>query len=359
MRIVQLLPTLSFGDAVSNDAAAIHRMIGELGYEPELYAVNIDKKVRDLPVRPVKEMEPLGEEDVLIYHGSTGDPLNTRIFRMKGRKLIRYHNITPPHFFHAYSAEAELRCAMGYREMQRLAGAFDRGLADSDYNRQDMRRLGFRCPVDVCPILIPWEDYAKEPDARVLETYGGDGWTNLLFVGRIAPNKRQENVIRAFYDYHWRYNARSRLFLVGNSVGMEAYRAKLEQYVKQLGLAGRVVFTGQTRFPEILAYYRLADVFLCMSEHEGFCVPLLEAMYFGVPVVALKAAAVPETIGNAGILLDSDDPGLASAAVDRVIRDEKLRQGIREIQKKRLVRYSYEAVSRRMEQTLLKMIGGS
>ncbi len=357
MRIVQLLPTMSFGDAVSNDTAAIHRMIGGMGYEPECYAVNIDRKVREQSVQPYEQMEPLEDGDILIYHASTGDALNDRIPGMKGRKLIRYHNITPPQFFHGYSEDAERRCARGYREMKRLVSVFSRGVADSDYNRQDMRKMGFQCPIDVCPILIPWEDYEKTPDSGVLESYRGDGWTNLLFVGRIAPNKRQENVIRAFYDYHWRYNARSRLFLVGNPVGMEAYQAKLQQYVKELGLEGRVIFSGQTSFAGILAYYRLADVFLCMSEHEGFCVPVLEAMHFGVPVVALRAAAVPETLGNAGILLDNDDPVLASAAVDRVIRDGELRQKIREAQKKRLARFSYDAVSRRMEQIILKMIG--
>ena len=357
MRIVQLLPTMSFGDAVSNDAVAIHRMLAEMGCDPEIYVERIGERLRLQEVRPVWIMRPLEDRDILIDHASTGDALNFMIPGMKGKKMIRYHNITPPQWFHGYSPEAEKRCENGYREMKRIAGVFDRGTADSDYNRQDMRKLGFRCPVDVCPILIPWEDYDREPDPGVLEQYRGDGWTNLLFVGRITPNKRQENVIRAFYDYHWRYNARSRLFLVGNPAGMETYQAKLKQYVKELGLEGRVIFTGQVGFPAILAYYQLADLFLCMSEHEGFCVPVVEAMHFGVPIVALKAAAVPETLGNAGILLDNGDPGLASAAVDRIMKDGILRNRLKAAQEEQIRKYRYDRVKKQMERILDSLIG--
>ena len=159
--------------------------------------------------------------------------------------------------------------------------------------------MGYTCPIDVCPILIPFSDYEKEPDRRVLRRYKGDGKTNLLFVGRIAPNKKQENVIRAFYFYHKYYSPDSRLFLVGSWSGMESYYERLCDYVKALGIAEHVVFTGHIRFDEILAYYHLADVFLCMSEHEGFCVPLVEAMYFHVPIVAYSCAAVPDTLEEA------------------------------------------------------------
>ncbi len=357
MRIIQLLPTMSFGDAVSNDAAAIHRMIGEMGREPEIYASRIEPRLRGGYVRFAELMVPPSEEDVLIYHASTGDPLNNLIPRLPGKKMIRYHNITPPQYFRGYSAEAEARCAQGYREISRIARYFSRGIADSDYNRQDMRRMGFRCPVVVCPIVIPWEDYRQEPDPEILETYRGDGWTNLLFVGRIAPNKRQENLIRAFYEYHWRYNPTSRLIILGNPVGMETYLGRLKEYTARLRLEGRVVFTGRTSFRQLLAYYTLSDVFVCMSEHEGFCVPIAEAMYFGLPIVALRAAAVPETMGRGGLLLDSPDPAAAAAAIDRLVRDEALRQAVRKEQEKRLEQFSYEAVSRRMRQLIGKMTG--
>ena len=358
MKIIQLLPTMSFGDAVSNDTLAIRQMIREMGIETENYAENIDDRLPAGSVKPMREMPELEDEDLLIYHGSTGDPLNMWVPRLGGRKVMRYHNITPPEFFRGYNEQAVARAMSGLQEMQLIARAFPYGIADSDFNRQDMRRLGFKCPIDVCPIVIPLEDYDREPDKDVLKKYQGDGITNLLFVGRIAPNKKQENVIRAFRYYRKYYNPKSRLFLVGSDTGMTNYRYQLENYIRALGLTGRVIFPGHISFAAILAYYRLADVFVCMSEHEGFCVPLVEAMYFDLPIVAYASSAIPETLGKGGLLLDSKDPQVAAAAIDRMIRDKELRAKISEEQKARLAQFRYEQVSATMKDCILKLAGG-
>ena len=356
MKIVQMLPTMSFGDAVSNDAAAIRQMIREMGYETEIYAENIDERLPEGSVKPMLTMPELAEEDLLIYHGSTGDPMNLWVPSIGGRKIMRYHNITPPEFFREYSEDAMERSESGLREMRLISGAFPYGISDSDFNRQGMRKLGFRCPIDVCPIVIPFEDYEKEPDAEVIRRYSGDGVTNLLFVGRIAPNKKQENVIRAFAEYHREYEEKSRLFLVGSAKGMEGYLARLKAYVKALGLEDCVVFPGQISFRAILAYYRIADVFVCMSEHEGFCVPIVEAMFFDKPIIALRAAAVPETLGNAGLVLDDSDPIVAATAVDRVMKDQGLQEALKIERRKQLEKYTYEAVSERMKNCLQKVL---
>ena len=357
MRIIQLLPTMSFGDAVSNDAAAIGRMIAEMGYEAETCAANIDPRLPKGSVIPVKEMREPEKGDLLIYHGSTGDSLNRMIPGYKGKKLMRYHNITPPHFFRDYSQESERRTRDGYREIRVLRDTFDRVAAVSDYNRRDLRRMGYTCPIDVCPIVIPFSDYEQEPDRGVLEKYRGDGWVNLLFVGRITPNKRQENVIRAFARYRRDYNPKSRLFLVGSARGMESYLGQLEKYAEKLDVKDCVIFPGQISFASILAYYRLADAFVCMSEHEGFCVPLVEAMYFDLPIVALRAAAVPDTMGKAGILLEDTDPDKAAAAIDRILRDGELREGIAAERKAQLRLYRYETVSEKMKECIRKLAG--
>ena len=356
MRIVQMLPTMSFGDAVSNDAAAIRQMIREMGYETEIYAENIDERLPEGSVKPMLTMRGLTEVDLLIYHGSTGDPMNLWLPSISGRKIMRYHNITPPEFFKEYSEEATERSESGLREMKMISHTFPYGISDSDFNRQGMRKLGFRCPIDVCPIVIPFEDYEKEPDTEVLQKYQGDGYVNLLFVGRITPNKRQENVIRAFAEYHREYEAKSRLFLVGSAKGMEGYLARLQKYVKALGIEESVIFPGQISFRAILAYYRIADVFLCMSEHEGFCVPIVEAMYFDKPIIALRAAAVPETLGNAGLLLDDSDPMVAAAAVNRIVKDKDLQEILKNERRKQLKKYRYEAVSERMKNCLQKVL---
>ena len=358
MKIVQLLPTMAFGDAVSNDAAAIDRMLSGMGYKTALYASNVDPRLPKGTAAHWKEMEDLHDDDLLILHASTGDPLNRKVPTFGGRKMMIYHNITPSGFFKEYSRAAEELTEAGRRQIRKLSDQFSYCVADSDYNRFDLRQMGYKCPIDVCPIMIPFEDYDREPDRKVLAKYQGDGWTNLLFVGRIAPNKKQEDVIRAFYYYHRDYNPKSRLFLVGNDTGMENYRCQLENYIRALGLAGRVIFPGHISFAAILAYYRLADAFVCMSEHEGFCVPLVEAMYFDLPIVAYASSAIPETLGKGGLLLDSKDPQVAAAAIDRVIRDEGLRESIAAERKARLAQYRYEQVSAKMKKCILKLAGG-
>jgi len=356
MKIVQLLATMAFGDAVSNDAAAIDRMLSEMGYKTAIYASNIDPRLPKGAASSWKKMKELHDDDLLIFHGSTGDPVNQKIPTFGGRKMMRYHNITPSVFFRGYSQEAEKLTRVGRRQIQELAGKINYCVAVSDYNRNDLRKMGYECPIDVCPILIPFEDYEKEPDRKVLGKYQGDGWTNLLFVGRIAPNKKQEDVIRAFYYYHRDYNPKSRLILVGNDTGMENYRYQLENYAQALGLNDLVIFPGHISFAAILAYYRLADVFVCMSEHEGFGVPLVEAMYFDLPIVAFASSAIPETLGKGGLLLDSKDPQVAAAAINRIVWDQTLREALHEEQQKKLQDYKCENVKKQLMHCLEKMI---
>ena len=352
MRIIQLLPTLSFGDAVSNDARAIGRIIAGMGHETAIYAENVDPRLPKGIALPLEEMPALDAEDVLLYHASTGSLLSFNLPKYGGRKVMVYHNVTPAGFFKDYSAGAERLSRFGREGVRYLAGRVERCIADSAYNREELLRMGYACPVDVCPIIIPFGDYDRPADETVLERYAGDGWTNLLFVGRVAPNKRQEDVIRAFYCYQRRCNPKSRLFLVGSSGGMERYESRLRDYAALLGLKDKVIFPGHIRFNEVLAYYRLADVFVCMSEHEGFCVPLLEAMHFGLPIVAYAATAVPETLGEGGLLLDDKDPELAAAAIDRCLSDDALRRYIAARQAERLAFYGEEASGARMEAIL-------
>jgi glycosyltransferase involved in cell wall biosynthesis len=215
-------------------------------------------------------------------------------------------------------------------------------LADSSYNRSDLLRMGYTCPIDVRPILIRFEDYKQTPDEETIRKYS-DGKKNLIFVGRIAPNKKQEDVIRAFYHYK-KLNPESRLILVGSYSGMENYYNRLVKYAAALGLKDDVVFTGHIKFSAILAFYRIADVFVCMSAHEGFCVPLAEAMFFDVPIVALDTSAISDTLGGSGFLVDDNDPVFVSRVIDRVLNDEALRNELISGQRRRLKDFSYEKI---------------
>lgn len=355
MKIVQLLTTIAYGDAIGNDTLAIRDFIREKGYETAIYAEGIDPRLPAGTALPWDRMPTLERDDILLYHASTGTPLNIRQLSYGGKKVMIYHNVTPPRYFSGYSPTAEDNCRWGELQIGYIARYVDYCIADSEYNKQQLLAMGCQCPIEVCPILIPFEDYEKAPDEKLLQKYRGDGWTNLLFVGRIAPNKCQQDVIRAFYVYQKRYNPKSRLFLVGNGTG-EKYQQQLADYAQQLGIADKVIFPGHIKFNAILAYYHLADIFICMSEHEGFCVPIVEAMHFRKPIVAYASTAIPETLGRGGLLLDSKDPELAAGAINRVLEDSNLKKYLLSRQEEELKRFQYEAVKERFWECMQKML---
>jgi len=356
MRIVQLLPTMSFGDAIGNDTIALKGAIADMGYISEVYAENIDKRLPSDTARSISRLKGLKEDDVILYHKSTGTELTFRLQDFPGRKIMIYHNITPPEFFRPYSTSATALSEYGYKGVEHLKDKIDYCLAVSAYNKSELVRMGYTCPIDVRPILIKFEDYKQPPAKSIMNKYG-DGKRNLIFVGRIAPNKKQENVIRTFYQYK-RLDPDSLLILVGSYSGMENYYERLVKYARALGLKDDVVFTGHIKFNEILAYYRIADAFVCMSEHEGFCVPLVEAMFFDVPIIAYDTSAIGDTLGGSGVLLDSNDPVYVAAVIRRVLSDEPLKKHIIEGQRRRLEDFSYERIRDIFDEKLRGFIKG-
>jgi len=358
MRVIQLLPTISYGDAVGNDTLTIRDILCEMGFETDIYAENIAPRLPAGMAKPFNCFPALADEDVIIYHGSTGSAITDRLPGLRGRKMMIYHNITPPVYFHPYSRAAEKLTRGGMKGIRGLADTLEYCIADSQYNRKSLLRMGYTCRIDVCPILIPFSDYEKKPSEEILRNYN-DGYTNILFVGRLAPNKKQDDIIRIFSRYRSAYNAKSRLILCGSWGGMEAYLEKLRALAAELGVADSVIFTGHVKFSDILAYYRIAHVFLCMSAHEGFCVPLVEAMYFGVPIVAYDSSAIAETLGKSGILLQSRNLEQAAQSIDQLVRIPGFAQKIVADEKTRLEAFSYERVRAIFRRQLSEFIGGN
>lgn len=356
MKIVQAMPTLAYGDAIGNTALALDALLRGMGLRTGIYAENIDVRLPKGTARPAAKLRTEAE-DILLYHGAVTSGFVEKLAKQPGRKVLIYHNITPPRFFDPYSAKSADLCAKGLEQMRFLAGKVERCIADSQFNADDLRRLGYTCPVDVCPVFIRFEDYRKPADEATLRALREDGRTNLLFVGRLAPNKKIEDVIRTFCLYKRRYNARARLILAGSDA-VPNYTKRLHAYAQVLGAEDDIVFTGHISFAKLLACYRAADAFVCMSAHEGFCVPLLEAMVFDLPVVAAAHAAVPETLGGSGILLPEHSPALAAAAVDRVLRDDSLRAAVLAGQRARLRDFSTENVAARWQKIFRRLTGG-
>ncbi len=344
MRIVQMLPSLGYGDAIGNDVLALDGAMREAGYDTCIYAVNIDSRLAEYGdrIKPVSEYVD-SPATTVIYHLSIGDALNRFAASLTARILIIYHNITPLHFLYP-----EFPCSLSYS----LQGRDDIGLlgkkavaafGDSDFNRRELVAAGYTCPTEVLPILIRFPDYEKTPSQEVMERYQNDTAVKVLFTGRMSPNKCIHDVMAAFTYYQRVCNEDSKLFLVGFYTDTRPYYPALKRYEEQLG-AKDIMFSGHIPFDQILAYYRSADIFVCLSEHEGFCVPLVEAMYFGIPIIAYDSTAVGETLGGAGLLLQDKSPEVVGEAIDLVMKDPALRQRLIDSGRERLKYFDNERI---------------
>lgn len=331
-RVVQAVSTFSWGDGIGNDLGAIRETLVEAGI-PSPLCVEIPPQKEESFCQDLSLLESLRRDDVVLYHHGTGTHLAEQFADLSCKKVLRYHNMTPPHFFAPYNKGAAQACQWGLDNVKYMSKRVDHCIADSEFNKEDLRRAGYTCPIEVCPCHIPFGDYTQTPDRATVERYS-DGCTNVIFVGRVAPNKKFENVISAFAAYK-RSDSTARLILVGSYGQGDAYYEALTRHVDKLKVEN-VIFTGHISFPEILAYYKVADIFLCMSEHEGFCIPLVEAMYFDVPVVAYASCAVPETLGGSGVLLDTKEPKAVAAAMARLREDGAYREKILQGQRARL-----------------------
>lgn len=350
MRIVQILPVLAFGDAIGNHTLALADALTRHGYHNCIYADVLDGRVSGKNIYEYTEyVQQPG--DMILYHMSTNSGLNRGICEYPCTKLMIYHNITPGHFFHGFHEQAEKGCMEAREDLAWMADKVDGCVSDSLYNQKELEELGYKCPMTDIPILIPFHDYEKVPDENIIAQYGEDGYTNILFVGRVVPNKKQEDIIEAFYYYQKYYNAKSRLILVGSFAGIDRYVESLELYADRIGVEN-VIFTGQISFASILAFYRVADVFLCMSEHEGFCVPLVEAMFFRVPMIAYRSTAIGDTMGEGGILLDEKNPLETAGMIHYLTTHPQLREKIRVNQAACLERFAHD----RVENAYMKFI---
>jgi glycosyltransferase involved in cell wall biosynthesis len=287
-----VLATLGYGDAIGHEVLGIQRVLRDAGYRSDIFVETADPRLEDL-TRDFRELVGASHRDnILIHHFSIGSKASRVAYALPDRMVLVYHNITPPEYFVDVHRLLVRLCFHGRRELAAYTGRCDLALGDSEFNRQELEELGFPA-TGVLPVVPGFTHLDGPPNGLVARQFD-DEWTNLLFVGRVIPNKRIENVVRAYAAYKARHNHRSRLLVVGSYGGFERYLAMLQQLVARLGLHD-VHFTGHVSNEELTAYYDVADVFLCASEHEGFCVPLVEAFYKEVPVLAYASSAVPET----------------------------------------------------------------
>lgn len=343
MIVNQWVPAAHRGDAIGDSARRVRGLLRAMGHESDLYALTIDDDLRG----DVREFGDPGATrgDATIFHFALPSPMTQAFASLIGFRVLQYHNITPAHFFAPYDPGLFRLAALGRRELATLASSVDLALGDSEYNRQELEALGFG-PTGVMPIAISPDRIRSAPRQPVLESLLDDGLVNVLFVGRIVPNKRIEDLIR-LAEYYKRYvDIHYRFIFVGRYDGLPRYHAALRALIDAFDMPReRFVFTGPVPDRELAAYYRTATVYISLSEHEGFCVPLIEAMLADVPVLAYAAGAVPDTLGGAGILVESKDFEQLAELVGLLAYDEDLRAQVIAGQRRRLLDFSDDRIT--------------
>ncbi len=327
-RVAILTPHITSGAAVSSDALGMSAALERHGSDARVYAESSD--LQEPKIWPLGEIDDFLKEpdDILIYHHSIGwSPALGLLQGLKCKIVIKYHNVTPPSFFSGISAWHEEKCREGREQFQAIVDAgCDLYLSDSDYNQQELLAAG----VDESKSFVvpPFHQiermHSMEADLLTLDEYR-DGQTIVLAVSRVAPHKGHADLIEAFASYHYYYNQNSRLLIVGREEEAFAnHSRRLREMVQFLLVEDVVAFTGEISDSELRACYLLASVFVSASRHEGFCLPLVEAMAMKVPIVSFDSAAIPETVGAAGIVLQDRDPELMAESINLLVKDEAM-----------------------------------
>jgi glycosyltransferase involved in cell wall biosynthesis len=321
----QVLATLGYGDAIGHEVLGIQRALRLAGYDSEIFVETADRRLEPL-TRDYRELVDASHPDnLLLHHFSIGSKASRTAYALPDRMALIYHNITPPEYFVGVHRTLARQCFRGRRELRAYVDRCDLALGDSEFNRRDLEALGFPRTA-VLPVVPDFAHLDRVPNRFVADQFD-DEWTNVLFVGRVIANKKIEDLIRMFHAYHVNFNPRSRLLIVGVFSLFERYLAALNELTAELKLSN-VHFTGHVSDEELVAFYEIADLFLCASEHEGFCVPLVEAFYKQVPVLAYAATAVPHTMDGAGVLFDDKDPRHVAALMDAILSDPGLQDAI-------------------------------
>ncbi|MCP5493164.1 MAG: glycosyltransferase [Leptospiraceae bacterium] len=346
-RIHQFAAGFNPGDAISNEILAIRTILENNGFAGNIYAKNIGLHLKDSKTVKKYYKYKYSPGDLIIYHHSIHSTVSNFVLNSLAPKFMIYHNVTPHHFFESYDLKLTHYVKKGREELKNLKDKFMCYFADSKYNREELNSLDFT-NVHILPIIYDFQKLQKK------ESVKKDGFKNIIFVGRIAPNKKQDDLIRfakMFKDY---FCDKFKIHLVGYcSKELNLYKEELDYMVKFYQLDEHVLFSDYVDDDKLQEYYQSADLFISMSEHEGFCVPLIESMFYEIPILAYQAGAVGDTLNGAGISFNQKDFLKICELVHIILKDQDFRNEIINSQNKRLKQF----IDSRPESILLEEIG--
>src|SRR4029453_3721497 len=350
MIVNQWVPAAHRGDAIGDSARHVRKLLHRLGHESEIYALTIDDDIA-AEVRPFSDTSSR-TGDLTIFHFALPSHITPAFASLAGGRILQSHNVTPAAFFAPYDASLFRLAALGRQELATLAGSVDLALGDSEYNRRELESLGFG-PTGVFPIAVDTSRITRPVRLPALETILDERFVNFLFVGRIAPNKKIEDHIR-LAEYYKRYvDSHYRFIFVGRYDVVPRYYSMIRALMTDFRLLNeRFIFTGPVPDEELAVYYRRAAVYISMSEHEGFRVPLLEGMAADVPIMAYAAAAVPDTLGGAGVQLETKNLEYAAELLGSLAFDDDLRAKVIAGQRRPLADFGEARIVRELERIL-------
>ncbi len=358
MRVDQVIPSLASRDAIGVHTVNLRNGLRGVGIDSDIYYGSHTADVAH-EGRPVIELGRAGRDRWLLYQASIGSPVYDILAARSEPKLVNYHNITPAELLRDWEPAVAYEVALGRTQLARLAPQSRFAVADSAFNESELLALGYRGTA-VVPLLIDMHAKSDEPDvalsdslARRKERLGG---ADLLYVGKISPHKAPHDLVKMLDVLRRTDDPAARLHMVGSPLG-ETYERALRAFIDDLGLADAAFLSGSVTGAELESYYRAADVFVCASDHEGFCVPLAEAMGHGVPIVAYGVTAVPETVGPAGLLLPDKSPVRFAAAVGRVLGDPVLRSVLAAAGTERAASFDLAASTQRFVSLVQQAVG--
>ena len=340
MIIEQFLPAFHYGDAIGNSTLSFHRFLKSKGIESRIIALTIDEILEDVAI-PFKDYKE-DKNSIKILHFAIPSPLTDFFKSVKGKKVMIYHNITPPEFFIDFSEDLVKFTNAGREHLKQLKDTFDLNISDSDYNGKELSDLGYE-NVKTFPIIINLNDY-KKPYNKAYYNLLKNERKNIIFVGRVTPNKKIEDLIKTLFFYKKYINPSIRLIIAGNTKTLPKYYHAVKDLAARFILTqDDVFFTGHIPFDELLSVYKLGDIFLSMSEHEGFCLPLIESNLFQIPVIAYNAGAVSQTLGNSGILINHKEFDKVAALIDEVLNNGVLNKELKIKAENRIKEYEEES----------------
>lgn len=350
--IHQILPNLSYGDAISNQAIMIRNYLRQLGYQSDIFVRYVDYSLIN-EVKIILNEKPNPKSRLIYHHSISCSEITECVIDHYSPKCLIYHNITPSEFFEPYNVKLSRLLSQGSQELKSFANQFSISVGASAYNVFELEALGFKNS-QVLPIIVDPQKWDIPADPTLMRKLQ-DGKNNIIFVGRIAPNKKQDDLVKAFADY-LTIDADARLILIGQGNNNDAYYCHLLRTIEQLKLTHYVTLTGKIDDHQLLAYYRTANLYWSMSEHEGFGVPLVEAMWFNVPVLAYKSSAIPETLGKAGLIFNTKENFVEIAALAKLlIHDQDLRTKVINAQTKRRNDFSPSTIYPKIDDLIMKI----